>query len=116
MRIFLYPLLARLLLICSVCLLTIAQTTSAFSSITLLEVHVVANRTPGFARHAVEEVGSRPVPDAGASRSSSSFNPKEPKEHRPDPLFLDDVQASVDWSCERQFHRRIPPRSNDDYN
>ena len=36
MRLVLYLLLARLLLICSVCLLTIAQTTSAFSSITPL--------------------------------------------------------------------------------
>ena len=63
-----------------------------------------------------QEVGTGPVPDAGVSTSSSSFNPREPKRHQPDPLFLDDVEADIDWSCDRQFHRRIPPRSNDDYN
>jgi hypothetical protein len=115
MRIFLYPLLARLLLICSVCLLTIAQTTRAFSSITFLDVPAVSNHMQGFARPAVEEVSSSPVVDAGAS-TASSVNAKEPKEHQPGPALLDEVEAGSQWSREHQFHRRIPPRSDDDDN
>ncbi|MFZ2060241.1 MAG: hypothetical protein WAU82_04475 [Candidatus Binatus sp.] len=116
MRLVPYLLLARLLLICSVCLLTIAQTTSAFSSITPLEVHAVTNRTPGFARHAVEEVGSGPVADGGLSLASSWFDAKEPKDRQSGPLFLREVEAGSQWSFDHQFHRRIPPRSGDDDN
>ncbi len=116
MRRFSYRLLARLFLTGSVCLLTIAQTTRAFSCTNLLKLHAVANLPKGFARHAVEEVGSRPVADAGVSASSLTFDAKEPKQHRLDPVILDDVDAGLDWSCEHQFHRRIPPRSNDDDN
>jgi hypothetical protein len=29
---------------------------------------------------------------------------------------FDEVEAGLDWSCEHQFHRRIPPRSGDDDN
>ena len=116
MPMFSYRLLARQLLICSVCLLTIAQTTRAFPSATFFELHAVANQTQRFARHAVEEVGSRPVADAGVATSLSTFDAKEPKEHQLDPVVLEDVEAGLDWSCEHHFHRRIPPRSGDDDN
>ncbi len=116
MRIFQYRLLARLLLIGSVCLLTIAQTTRAFSSITLLDVPVVANHTQGFARTAVEEVGSKTVADAGVFTASSSCDAEEPKEAPPERLILYEVEAASQWPCERRFHRRIPPRSGDEDN
>ena len=69
MPMFLFRPLARLFLIGSVCLLTVAQTTRAFSSITLLDVPAVANLKQGFARPAVEEVGSRPLADGGVLHS-----------------------------------------------
>lgn len=116
MRMFPYRLLARQLLICSVCLLAIAQTTRPFPSTTILELHAVANQTQGFARHTVEEVGNSPVADLGVSTSSPTFDAKEPKQHQLDPVILDDVEAGVDWSFEHRFHRRIPSRSDDDYN
>ncbi|MFZ0681223.1 hypothetical protein [Candidatus Binatus sp.] len=113
---FLFRPLARLFLIGSVCLLTVAQTTRAFSSITLSDVPAVANHAQGFAGHAVEEVGSGPVADGGISIASSWFDAKEPKERQPGPLFLCEVEAGSQWSREHQFHRRIPPRSGDDDN
>jgi hypothetical protein len=113
---FLFRPLARLLLIGSVCLLTVAQTTRAFSSITLPNVPAVTNHAQGFASHAVEEVGSGPVADGGLSIASSSFAAKEPKERQPAPLPLYEVGAGSQWSCDHQFHRRIPPRSGDDDN
>jgi hypothetical protein len=116
MRMFSYRQLGRLLLIFSVCLLTIAQATHAFSPANLLKLHAVANLPHRFARHAVEEVGSRPVADAGASTPSSTVDAKEPKQDRLDPVILDDIEAGLDWSCEHQFHRRILPQSNDDDN
>lgn len=113
---FLFRSLARLFLIGSVCLLTVAQSARAFSSITLLEVPAVANHKQGFARPAVEEVGSRSLADAGVPPASSSLDAKEPKEHQSGSLLLDEVEAGSQWSCERQFHRRIPPRAGDDDN
>jgi hypothetical protein len=116
MRTFPYRLLARLLVSVSICLLTVAQTTRAFSSIILPNMPAVANHAQGFASHAVEEVGSGPVADGGLSIASSSFDAKVPKERQPGPLLLHEVEAGSLWSCEHQFHRRIPPRSGDDDN
>jgi hypothetical protein len=116
MRVFSYRLLARHLLICAVCLLTVAQTTRPSWSNTFFELRAVANQTQGFARHAVEEVGNQPVADAGVATSLSTFDAEEPKEQQLDPVVFDEVEAGLDWSCEHQFHRRIPPRSGDDDN
>lgn len=116
MRIFPYRMLASLLLSGAVCLLTVAQTTRAFSSVALFDVPAVANYAHGFGRPAIEEVGSGPFTDAGLSTASSFFDTKELKELRSGPVILGEVEAGSQWSCDHPFHRRIPPRSDDDDN
>jgi hypothetical protein len=112
-----YRLLARLLLIGSVCLLTTAQTTRSFECIALLDSPALANQSQGFAGHAVEEVSSAPVADCGVAQTSATFETEEPQEHQPDPQILGEVEVGTEWSSEHRFHRRIPPRSAaDDYN
>lgn len=117
MRMLHYRLLARLLLIGSVCLLTTVQTTRAFESVALLDSPELANQSQGFAGPAAEEVSSAPVADYSVTETSAALDVKESREHQPIPQVLDDVNVGAEWSSEHQFHRRIPPRSAaSDYN
>ena len=106
-----YRLLARLLLIGSVCLLTTAQTTRAFASIALPGSPALAVQSRGFAGPAVEEVSGAPVADCGVAKTSAALDAKDQRGHEPDPQLLGEVEVGTEWSSEHQFSRRIPPRS-----